>query len=331
MHVVRRGHLYLGLFLLPWAVLYGVTAFLFNHPTVFADQPAVSFDKSDTKGTGLEDLPTPQDQAAQVVAELNKREQVKAKDAKSYALVRPDDAKYSREFAFATASFETVKGEKQQISLLYDVAGGGGSIRSKTEEPAKPIEKAPFAVSGGSRPAGSRGDGGGQLQTRSASTEGVSIDGSIYKRFESAVLTILERTGLLKAKGDSSVDIVVTSVPELVFYIESDGRIWKASYNSQTGSVSGQPADTETKEPVSVRRFLTRLHLAHGYPSSPGARWGWAVVVDIMAFVMVFWGLSGLFMWWQIKATRLIGFVILLLSAASATVLGLGMYLVIAG
>jgi hypothetical protein len=77
---------------------------------------------------------------------------------------------------------------------------------------------------------------------------------------------------------------------------------------------------------MSTRRFLTRLHLAHGYPGEQNARWFWAVVVDAMAFVMVFWGVSGIFMWWQIKATRKFGFLVLVLSVAAATALGLGMH-----
>ena len=74
MHVVRRGHLYLGLFLFPWAILYSVTGFLFNHPALFADAPITSFVRSDATGTPLEDLPTPQHQAEAVLAALNARQ-----------------------------------------------------------------------------------------------------------------------------------------------------------------------------------------------------------------------------------------------------------------
>jgi hypothetical protein len=77
---------------------------------------------------------------------------------------------------------------------------------------------------------------------------------------------------------------------------------------------------------MSVRRFLTRLHLAHGFPGAVNWRWVWALVVDAMAFVMIFWGVSGLLMWWQIKATRRIGFVLILFSAVTATALGFGMH-----
>ena len=100
----------------------------------------------------------------------------------------------------------------------------------------------------------------------------------------------------------------------------SDGaKTWVVTYNSQTGSVNGKPADDpEPVEEFSTRRFLTRLHLAHGYPGSPDTRWFWAVLVDAMSFVLVFWGASGIFMWWQIKATRKLGLLILLLSLVAA-------------
>ncbi|HVJ88034.1 MAG TPA: hypothetical protein VM452_20385, partial [Caulifigura sp.] len=39
MRVVRRVHLYSGLFLFPWVMLYGVTALLFNHPGAMPDVP----------------------------------------------------------------------------------------------------------------------------------------------------------------------------------------------------------------------------------------------------------------------------------------------------
>src|SRR5262245_21617562 len=38
MHWVRRLHLFSGLIMLPWVLLYGVTAFLFNHPGAFPDR-----------------------------------------------------------------------------------------------------------------------------------------------------------------------------------------------------------------------------------------------------------------------------------------------------
>ena len=91
-------------------------------------------------------------------------------------------------------------------------------------------------------------------------------------------------------------------------------------------AIAGKSAGEEERQELSARRFLLRLHTAHGYPGEANARWYWAVVVDAMAFVMVFWGLTGLVMWWQIKATRRAGAVVLTLSAVAATALGFAMH-----
>src|SRR5947209_14606545 len=110
--VLRRAHLYGGLALLPWVVLYAVTAFLFNHPTAFSDQPYVSFGRSALAGTPMEAPPAPADVAAQVVAAL----QTRAEPGMTYALVRPELARYTREFAFAS-----VKADGHDVNVLIDV------------------------------------------------------------------------------------------------------------------------------------------------------------------------------------------------------------------
>jgi hypothetical protein len=71
---------------------------------------------------------------------------------------------------------------------------------------------------------------------------------------------------------------------------------------------------------------LLRLHTAHGYPGDTNAKWFWAVIVDVMAFVMCFWGFTGLLMWWQIRSTRTPGFLVLILSAIIATAIGIAMH-----
>ena len=323
MHAVRRAHLYFGLFLLPWAVLYGITGFLFNHPTAFSDAPTASFGKSELVGTPMEAPPAPAETAAQVVAALNER----AKDGAKYTLVEPAKAKYTREFAFAT-----VKADGQEVSLLFDVTNPGGTVRSKaTTPPATAEEPAPFAVGsakgapkGGGR--GGRGEKGAaapkvDAPTHTHAPNTLQLESPLHERVKTAVPVVLERTGF------PTGDVTVTSVPDLGFLMSDGTKVWRVTYNAMTGTVSGSPDDTApTPDELSARRFLTRLHLAHGFPGSPNAKWFWALVVDAMSFVMVFWGVSGLFMWWQIKATRRWGFLVLLLSAAAATALGFGMH-----
>ncbi len=301
-HLLRRGHLYFGLFLFPWAVLYGVTAFLFNHPTAFSDAPTATFGASALKGTPLEALPHPTAQAGEVVQALNEKQ----KPATPYKLV--GEAKYAREFAFAT-----VKAEGQTVNVLFDVKNGGGTVRANPAREKTEPERAPFATGSVPQP---KGEQKGPREPR----DGIKLADPLHERVKAAVPVVLARTGF------PAGEVAVTSVPDVTFPVEADGRVWTASYNALTGTVTGAPADAEQGTELSARRFLTRLHLAHGYPGEANCKWLWALVVDVMALALCFWGLSGLVMWWQIKAARWPGLVVLLASAAAATALALSMW-----
>ena len=53
--------------------------------------------------------------------------------------------------------------------------------------------------------------------------------------------------------------------------------------------------------------FLERMHRRRGY-QLPYARDGvWAFTVDLFIGGVIFWALSGLWMWWELKATRKLG------------------------
>ena len=155
--------------------------------------------------------------------------------------------------------------------------------------------------------------------------DAIRLDSPLQHRVKVAIPTILERTGF------PGGEVTVTSVPDLVFPLEADGRIWTATYSATAGSLSGKPAESEVKPKPSIRRFLTRLHSAHGYPGERDALWFWAILVDVMAFALCFWGLSGLILWTQIKSARKSGAVVLVLSTAAAIALGLGMYAAMIG
>lgn len=314
MHVVRRGHLYFGLFLVPWVILYGATGFLFNHPTAFSDQPTASFGHDELIGTPMESPPSPAETAEQVVVLLKAR----ANPPVEYRLVEPEKAKYNREFAFAT-----VKADDRETSVLIDISGKGGTVRSRNvpAAPASPAVKAPFATTSGTKGGTIRGEKGGARPMPKANPDAPKLESPLHERVKSTIPTILERVGF------ASGEVTVTSVPDLIFHMADAEKTWIVTYNAMTGAIGGKPADEPAPaEEISTRRFLTRLHLSHGYPGEQNTRWFWALIVDSMAFVMVFWGVSGLFMWWQIKATRKIGFLVLVLSIGAATALGFGMH-----
>src|SRR5262245_625774 len=252
MHAIRRTHLYFGLFLLPWAVLYGITGFLFNHPSAFADAPTATFGKSELAGTPMESLPKPVAIAAEVVAALNER----AKDSKPYSLVEPEKAKYTRDFAFAT-----VKSEGTEVNILFDVNNPAGTVRSKSATPTAPKseEKAPFAISGtgmkgqpgakGGRggPKGERGERGepkGDTKTapkapgtQANSSGSLTLADPLHERVKAATPVVLERTGY------PGGDVTVTSVPDLSFLMSDGTKTWRVTYNAMAGTVSGTAAE----------------------------------------------------------------------------------------
>ena len=66
--------------------------------------------------------------------------------------------------------------------------------------------------------------------------------------------------------------------------------------------------------------FLNRAHFRHSYDQPYMAAKGWAFVVDVVVVAIHFWAISGLFMWWEIKPARGLGWASL---GASAVVFGL--------
>jgi hypothetical protein len=303
MHFVRRAHMYCGLFLLPWAVLYGITGFLFNHPTAFADTPTKSFGETELAGTPFAARPAPAEYAASVLQTLP---QSGAETLPNFVLVEPEHARYTRDFAFAT-----VKTDSLEISLLFDIHSPSGTIRAKQlPKPASTKSDSPRAIFFG-------------LRTEKTGAK-FRIPSALDERLKATVPVVLERSGF------ASGAVTVTSVPDLVFFAHDGTTKWRFTYNAVTETLSGVPADAVSPpEELSTRRFLTRLHLAHGFPNGTNAKWFWALIVDAMAFVMVFWGISGLFMWWQLKASRKWGLLVLLVSVTAATALGFGMHTVL--
>jgi len=64
--------------------------------------------------------------------------------------------------------------------------------------------------------------------------------------------------------------------------------------------------------------FLNRFHRRRGYQQPYAADIAMAVSVDAVIVAMVFWALSGLWMWWEMRATRWWGL--------ACTVTGLGIF-----
>jgi len=100
--------------------------------------------------------------------------------------------------------------------------------------------------------------------------------------------------------------------------------IWRVEYDLTNGKVVAEPEQRNVSP--RARDVLLRMHTTRGYPNTIGAQWIWAVLVDGMALLLLFWAASGLIMWWQLKAVRRSGAVVLALSATMAVALTLGLY-----
>ena len=302
---VRRTHLYVGLFLFPWAILYGVTGFLFNHPTILADAPTTSFVRSDVAGTPLEDVPSPQAQASMVLTALNEQKQPASPFRSGNGHAR---------YATRDSFIATVKAESRTFFVVYDPKTASGTIRETTPRSAA-AAPAPFATG---KSDGPRLRGMGMMGPMKHDHAGVKIENSLIDRIKSAIPVLMERKGFPRG------EVSVTTAPDIKFPVEVESKVWTATFNPLTTSVT--VTEGEGPSELSFRSFLLRMHLSRGYPGEVNTKWVWAVGVDAIALTLCFWGVSGLFMWWQIKATRKAGLVVLVISAVAATALGMGMY-----
>jgi hypothetical protein len=71
------------------------------------------------------------------------------------------------------------------------------------------------------------------------------------------------------------------------------------------------PADNRVvieKQVVQMPAFLERMHRRRGFQQPYALEDTWAFSVDLVIATMVFWAGSGLWMWWEMKKTRALGF-----------------------
>lgn len=106
--VVRRTHLYAGLFLLPWVFLFGITGAMFNHQGLFPEVSRETVPASAVADTSLNEFPEAAKLAAQVV------DAIAAKADGSSVTLRPD---HGAEFT-GVMMFETwIDGERMVVRV----------------------------------------------------------------------------------------------------------------------------------------------------------------------------------------------------------------------
>jgi len=290
---IRRCHLYLGLFLAPWAFLYGITGYLFNHPTHFSDRGLKEISSATLRESGFDgSLPDPHAAALEVIEKLKTR----FPDSPLILATEPD-AKYQGDFFFATAN-----GTEKTYQLLIRRDGGGGTYLDSTVIPKAAGPIANFTISPGSGAASEAAND--KLVGDTATPEPLRIQ----RGAASAIEVILPQVAKKLDLPGLDRPFRLTSAPQLQFRAICQGNHWYVKYDSLKGAVSAEWIDPSSEEePIPWRSYLLRLHTTHGYSGIYEARWFWAMLVDAMSFVLIFWGVSGFWMWWQIKRLRAVG------------------------
>ncbi|HKO53154.1 MAG TPA: PepSY domain-containing protein [Polyangiaceae bacterium] len=157
----------------------------------------------------------------------------------------------------------------------------------------------------------------GIVATRSARPEGdpapfatthLELPQYSLPRLEQQLSDLLVKTG---TPGPSTLKADPKLAPTLELRAKDDrGQLWNVSYAVGTGEVSGRLRDQLPN--LGLSQLLSMLHTTHHFPLGLGVRWFWALFQDLLGVAMVFWGLSGLVMWWQLKVTRVVGAISLL-------------------
>lgn len=273
---VRRIHLYSGLLLFPWALLFGVSGFLFNHPTL-----GDGLDEREADTATLRKVTSWQPLDAAAVAR-DVVDGIATRSSEPYEL----DASFPPH-VYGWALF-SAPGGTSKFTAAVDVVNGHAVVTTRPE--AVPAKTAPFA--------GLAVDPGA-----------VSLD---------AMASDIE--GLLPGLGLDAAEPLRAHPkigPSVRFRVtDSSGRLFNVAYDLRHGAVQGRAVDTPSG--YDLKSYLSRMHMTHHYPVQRNAGWWWALAADGLALTLVFWALSGLVMWWQMRALRRTGAI----AVAVALVLG---------
>ncbi|MAB71562.1 MAG: hypothetical protein CMJ54_03550 [Planctomycetaceae bacterium] len=279
MKMFRRTHMYFGLLLVPFVLLYGVTAILFNHPTWFNTAVTTSTIEPEALGE-VSTLSAPE-----LAEEL--RASLETEVGAPVGLVEDPAPRFRG----------TVLVEYREDGLRRRYRVNPETLATTLERRSLPIveaEETPVFPE--------------KLETSAA--EGIEAIRDAVARM---------------AATDGGV---VRAAPDLDFHLEVDGERWTMEYDTRSKSLSAR-REGEPRSAFDLRSFLMRLHVSRGYPADVGVRSLWGVLVDTTAALMIFWGLSGIIMWWQIKPTRFNGGIAIAMGVAMAGGLAVGMFFVI--
>ena len=284
--IVRRVHMYTGLLMFPWALFFGLSGLLFNHPGLGERVTARPLDATTlTDLTGLEAW-DPAAAAAALLDRLNAERPPSGGGA--WALDGETEPH------FVGPALLKAPAPTGMNMLLLDVERGRGLL---TTRHARSTEAPPAFV----------GD------------EAILLDDWSVDAVEERVAGLLEARDVA-AEGPLRAHPKIG--PTLRFRVlDGAGERFNVTWNSRSGEVGGRR--TARVSDIGFNQLFGMLHTTHHYPPGGGALWFWALFEDLLGLTMALWAVSGLVMWWQMKSLRLSGFVVVVVALVIvAAVLG---------
>ncbi|MEM1424034.1 MAG: PepSY domain-containing protein, partial [Planctomycetota bacterium] len=144
---------------------------------------------------------------------------------------------------------------------------------------------------------------------------------------EAPITSVIEAISKAVKQETGAERVLVRRAPRVEFAAVVEGEEWIVSCDLRTGGITARKPGEPTRE-IETRSFLTRLHVSRGYPGEFTARTVWAVAVDVTAGLMIFWAVSGIAMWWQLRPTRKAGALAAIAGLIGAGILGYAMFLI---
>lgn len=300
MRLLRRVHLVLGIALVPWVLLYGVTAFLFNHPTAASASERVRFTREELVASGFS-RDSDAAEIATLVADALASGAGKRRGDSSEG-VTAASVENLREFHWDGVERYERTTDAAVFTFSIDVESGRGlaSSRSPRADRRGPFDREALRVE---LPASFDADG--------RKLAAAQLLANVFEAPDAAE-TRLRSGPVVQFVGD------VAGAPHEFRYDVGAATLASRKLDAASGSSD-------------LRTFLLRLHTAHDYPLAGAARTAWAVLVDVMAFAMVAFALSGLVMWWQLKSMRAWGAILVVTSLAAAVWVGCAMHAAMLG
>ena len=243
MMLIRRVHLYSGIFMFPFVLLYGFSGWFFNHPGYFRDGDSTGFAAADVAAGALAELPSADEVAESVVEEMN---------LESFMVDGPEivltDFQTPRFTGFMSY---TVNTDEATHTISINPNSGAGEVKTVPVVPvdgeATKPEPNPLAV----------------IRSAGLPTNPLDIGRDVIPK----VLADLDLSSGEAFNGRRS--------PGVVFSVNANEVPCLVTYNLGSGAVSSIRQDARPE--MSLKDQMRRMHLARMYSPQYDTRWVWAL------------------------------------------------------